>query len=359
MKKARSEQKKNELYEMLRMHMYPIVQKEIEESMMMQKTLTLRDSQQMGGEAGKDNAAYCATTPHKSSYASADPSDTESVAAHDDAISDLSGMKDKLRGVLTHYEGTLKCATAWVLSPHSKGGLLLDNVPLKPGCVKCYVTEVKLGFNKFSLKNVLGDCDEERTLQETLLNHIQWPRKEIDFIDEVPQAPPRAINVALQSVTLSLPQQLSHASPKEPSTRYPTPDASTCDQPAQRHAVQAMSSSAPEQPVARPTTAEDAPPVHMPATEVAGGDTAAPHAQQTNPVERTAKQSKGLEPPAHLSVDSQLRDQHTDASGLPAQQTNALAQPPQHTDVLAPPAQKPNIASPPGQQSDASAPIAQ
>ena len=71
-------------------------------------------------------------------------------------LSDLSGMKDKLRGVLTHYEGTLKCATAYVLSPNSEGGLLLDNVPLKPGCVKCYVTEVKPRFNKFAMKNVLG-----------------------------------------------------------------------------------------------------------------------------------------------------------------------------------------------------------
>jgi hypothetical protein len=117
MKKARSEQKKNELYEMLRMDMYPTVRKEIEESMMMQKTLTPRDSQQTGGEAGMDDAAYCATTPHKSSCASADPSDTETAAAHDDVIFDLSGMRDRLRGVLTHYEGTLKCVTAWVLPP--------------------------------------------------------------------------------------------------------------------------------------------------------------------------------------------------------------------------------------------------
>ena len=58
-----------------------------------------------------DDAAYCATTLHKSSCASADPSDTESAAARDDAISDLSGMKDRLKGVLTHYEGTLKCAS--------------------------------------------------------------------------------------------------------------------------------------------------------------------------------------------------------------------------------------------------------
>ena len=104
--------KQNELYERLRNDMYPSVRKEIEESMMMQKTLTLTDSQQMGGEAGMDDAAYCATTLHKSSCASADPSDTETAAARDDAISDLSGMKDRLKGVLTHYEGTLKCAIA-------------------------------------------------------------------------------------------------------------------------------------------------------------------------------------------------------------------------------------------------------
>ena len=44
MKKARSEMKQNELYERLRKDMYPAVGKDIEESMMMQKTLTLTDS---------------------------------------------------------------------------------------------------------------------------------------------------------------------------------------------------------------------------------------------------------------------------------------------------------------------------
>ena len=122
-----------------------------------------------------EDAAYCATTPRNSSFVSADPSDTDTAAAHDDTISDLSGMKDRLRGVLTHYEGTLKCAKA--CPPFLEGGLLLDNVPLKRGCVKCYVTEVNLGFNEFSLKNVLGDYDEQRTLGETLLHHIQWPQK--------------------------------------------------------------------------------------------------------------------------------------------------------------------------------------
>ena len=112
MKKARSEMKQNTLFERLRKDMYPAVRKDIEESMMKKKTLTLLDSQQMGGEAGVEDAGYCATTPHTSSCASADPSDTKTAAAHDDAISDLSGMKDRLKGVLTHYEGTLKCATA-------------------------------------------------------------------------------------------------------------------------------------------------------------------------------------------------------------------------------------------------------
>ena len=357
MKKARSEMKQNALFEKLKKEIYPAVRKDVEESMMMQKTLTLTDSQQMGGEAGMEDAAYCATTLHKSSCASADPSDTETAAARDDAISDLSGMKDRLKGVLTHYEGTLKCATAWVCPPFLEDGLFLDNVPLKPGCVKCYVTEVKPGFNEFALKNVLGDFDEQRTLGETLLHHIQWPRKEIEFIDEIPEAPPRATTVAPQPVTLSLPQQLSRA------------DASTCDQPARLCGVHAMSSSAPKQPVARPTTADDAPPVQMPAAEAAGGDPAAAHAQQTNLVEQTAKQSDASEPPAkqsvgpeptaHQSVGPQSRDQHTNASALPAQQTNALARPPQHTDKLAPPAQKPDIASTHGQQSDASAPTAQ
>ena len=148
--------KQNALFEKLKKEIYPTVRKDVEESMMMmQKTLTLTDSQQMGGEAGMDAAACCATTLHKSSCASADPSDTETTAACDDAISDLSGMKDRLKGVLTHHEGTLKCATAWVCPPFLEDGLFLDNVPLKSGCVKCYVTEVKPGFNEFALKNVM------------------------------------------------------------------------------------------------------------------------------------------------------------------------------------------------------------
>ena len=43
--------------------MYPAVRKDIEESMMMDKTLKLTDSQHMGGEAGMEDATYCATTP--------------------------------------------------------------------------------------------------------------------------------------------------------------------------------------------------------------------------------------------------------------------------------------------------------
>ena len=124
--------------------------------MMMQKNLTLTDSQQTGGDMVMEDAAGCATTPHKSSCASADPGDTETAAAHDDAIYDLYGMTCILKGILTHYEGTLKCTTTWVYPP-SDGGLLLDNVPLKPGCVKCSVIEVKPGFNEFGLKNVLRD----------------------------------------------------------------------------------------------------------------------------------------------------------------------------------------------------------
>ena len=90
-------------------------------------------------------------------------------------------------------------------------------------------------------------------------------------MDEIHEAPPRATNVAPQPVMLSLPQQLSRASPKEHNTRNPTADASTCDQPARLCGIQAMSSSAPEQPVVRPTTAEDAPPIQTPAAEAAGG----------------------------------------------------------------------------------------
>ena len=117
-------------------------------------------------------------------------------------------------------------------------------------------------------------------------------------MDEIHEAPPRATNVAPQLVTLSLPQQLSRASPKEPNTRNPTTDASTCDQPARVCGVQAMSSSTPKQPMARPTTAEDAPPVQMLAAKTAGEDPAAADAQQTNLVEQTAKQPDASEPPA-------------------------------------------------------------
>ena len=95
-----------------------------------------------------------------------------------------------------------------------------------------------------------------------------------------------------------LPQQISRASHKEPNTRNPTADASTCDQPAQLCGVHAMSSSAPKQPVARPTNADDAPPVQMSAAEAAGGDSATAHAQQTNLVEPTAMQSNASELPA-------------------------------------------------------------
>ena len=81
--KARSEMKQNALFEKLKKEIYPAVRKDVEESMMMMlKTLTLIDSHQMGGEAGMEDAAYCATTPHKSSCASAHPCDTETVAAH-------------------------------------------------------------------------------------------------------------------------------------------------------------------------------------------------------------------------------------------------------------------------------------
>ena len=137
---------------------------------------------------------------------------------------------------------------------------------------------------------------------ETLLHHIQWPRKEIEFIDEILEAPPRATNVAPQLVTLSLPQQLSRASPKEPNFCNPTADASTCDQSARLCGVQAMSSSAPKKPVERPTTTDDAPPIQLPTAEAAGADPAAAHAQLTNLVEQTAKQSDASEPPAKQSV---------------------------------------------------------
>ena len=80
-------------------------------------------------------------------------------------------------------------------------------------------------------------------------------------------------------MTLSFPQQLSHASPKEPNTRNLTTGASTYDQPAQLCGVQAMSSSAPKQLVARSTTTDDAPPVQMSAAEAAAGDPAAARAQ--------------------------------------------------------------------------------
>ena len=133
----------------------------------------------------------------------------------------------------------------------------MDNAPLKPGCVKCYVTEIKPRFSKFALKNVLGDPDEQRTLEETWLNHIQWPWKEIYFLDEIPPAPPKATNVALEPVTVISPQQILCDSPDEHTLGNQMPEASTCDQPGQLPAIDARSSSQPEQLVARPTIAED------------------------------------------------------------------------------------------------------
>ena len=61
------------------------------------------------------------------------------------------------------------------LPPLSDGGLLLDNVSLKPSCVKCNVIEVNPGFKDFSLKNVLRDYVEDLTLGDALSNFIQWP----------------------------------------------------------------------------------------------------------------------------------------------------------------------------------------
>ena len=79
--------KQNALFEKLKKEIYLVVRKDVEDSMMMmQKTLTLTGSQQMGGEAGMDDAAYCAKTLHKSSYALANPNDTETAAAHDDTL---------------------------------------------------------------------------------------------------------------------------------------------------------------------------------------------------------------------------------------------------------------------------------
>ena len=73
----------------------------------------------------------------------------------------------------------------------------------------------------------------------------------------------------------------------------------------------------------------------MPAAKAVRGDPAAAHAQQTNLVERTAKQCDASEPPAkqsvrpqltaHQSVGAQPRDRHTNVLALPAQQTNTLA----------------------------------
>ena len=58
---------------------------------------------------------------------------TETAAARDDAISDLSGMKDRLKGVLTHYEGTLKCATAWVCPSFLEDGIFVGQCAIEVG----------------------------------------------------------------------------------------------------------------------------------------------------------------------------------------------------------------------------------
>ena len=84
-------------------------------------------------------------------------------------------------------------------------GPLVGQCAIEAELCEVFMTEVKPRFNEFNLKNVLGDLHEQRALGETLLHHIQWPRKEIEFIDEIPEAPPRATNVAPQTVILSLP----------------------------------------------------------------------------------------------------------------------------------------------------------
>ena len=114
MKKARSDYKQRDLREKIKRDMYPVVRKEVEESYMQEKTLMLRDSQETQGDVGMDDATYCMATPHKSSCASTDPSDNDVAAGHDGAISYLYGQGERVWSMLTHYEGTLKCATTWV-----------------------------------------------------------------------------------------------------------------------------------------------------------------------------------------------------------------------------------------------------
>ncbi|KAE8819843.1 hypothetical protein D1007_02215 [Hordeum vulgare] len=89
MKKARSDDKRTDLYEMIKRYMYPGIRKEVEESYMQQETLMMGDSQEMQGGVGINDATYCVATPHKSSCASADPSNNDAAARHDGAISDL------------------------------------------------------------------------------------------------------------------------------------------------------------------------------------------------------------------------------------------------------------------------------
>ena len=147
------------------------------------------------------DADLTTTTPHKSSCASADPT----LLGYDAAISNLYGMTRKLTCELRMHKRVLRCALAQIICPLSVGGLLLNNVPLERGHVKCFVTKVFEAFKELPLV----PPDQQQTLGESLLYHIQWPRNEITVLEEIPPTPASStIDAVLQADLLPTPQQI-------------------------------------------------------------------------------------------------------------------------------------------------------
>ena len=96
--------------------------------------------------------------------------------------------------------------------PLSEGVLLLKNVPLERGHVKCFMTKVFEAFKNLPLVAPLDD-DQQQTLGDSLLYHIQWPRNEITVLEEIPPIlASSTIGAVLQADLLPTPQQITRPS---------------------------------------------------------------------------------------------------------------------------------------------------
>ena len=77
------------------------------------KELSVHDKRLLSQEVAMPDADLRTTTPHKSRYASADPT----LPWYDAAISDLYGMTCKLRCELRMCNRALLCARAQIIPP--------------------------------------------------------------------------------------------------------------------------------------------------------------------------------------------------------------------------------------------------